>query len=77
MCVKTFEGHSDELTSVAMSSDGSHIVSGSWDETVKLWSATSGECVKTLEGPPPTTYRSTVEHTDDLYFPDLFYNVKH
>eukprot|EP00505_MAST-04D_sp_SCG-Rhode-Island_P002202 Stramenopile-MAST_4_protein_2202 len=36
--------------SVAMSQDGLYIVSGSGDETVKLWSVTSGECVKTFEG---------------------------
>ena len=49
-CVQTLTGHSKRVESVAISSDGSHIVSGSDDNTVKLWSVTSGECVKTFEG---------------------------
>ncbi|RYY83393.1 WD40 repeat domain-containing protein, partial [archaeon] len=30
--------------------DGSRIVSGSWDKTIKIWDASSGECVQTLRG---------------------------
>ena len=46
---ETHEGHSDPVASVAI--DGDTIVSGSDDQTVKIWSITSGECfLKTLEG---------------------------
>jgi WD40 repeat protein len=31
--------HSDYVTSVAFSPDGSTIVSGSWDNTIKVWDA--------------------------------------
>jgi WD40 repeat protein len=31
--------HSDRVTSVAFSPDGSTIVSGSWDKTIKVWDA--------------------------------------
>ena len=31
--------HSDRVTSVAFSPDGKTIVSGSWDETLKVWDA--------------------------------------
>ena len=30
-------GHSEPVSSVAYSPDGKHIVSGSWDKTVKVW----------------------------------------
>ncbi|KAG2065892.1 WD40 repeat-like protein [Suillus decipiens] len=33
------------VTSVSFSPDGAHIVSGSWDETVRLWDAVTGEPV--------------------------------
>ena len=57
------EGHSDYVLSVAYSPDGTKIISGSGDETVKIWDANTGQCLKTLEG-----------HSDDVesvaYSPD-------
>ena len=43
-------GHAREVTSVAFSADGSKVVSGSKDETVKIWSADNGEVLQTLSG---------------------------
>src|SRR2546421_6944222 len=48
-CLKTIEGHSRSVRSVAFSHDGTRVVSGSDDETVKIWDASSGACLKTLE----------------------------
>ena len=39
---------SDRVVSVCFSSDGKQIASGSWDKTVKIWNASSGELQSTL-----------------------------
>ena len=36
-------GHSQTVSTVAFSRDGTHIVSGSWDGTVRIWNAVTGE----------------------------------
>ena len=43
-------GHTGCVTSVALSADGSKVVSGSNDNTVKIWNAESGEVIGTLSG---------------------------
>ena len=43
-------GHAGEVSSVAFSPDGSKVVSGSYDNTVKIWSADNGEVLQTLDG---------------------------
>ena len=62
-CLKTLNGHKYGVYSVAYSPDGTKIISGSWDNTIKIWDANTGQCLKTLEG-----------HSDDLesvaYSPD-------
>ncbi|PHH54951.1 Vegetative incompatibility protein HET-E-1 [Ceratocystis fimbriata CBS 114723] len=48
-CLRTLEGHREGVTSVVFSNDGQRLASGSHDNTVKIWDATSGVCLQTLE----------------------------
>ena len=43
-------GHNGWVTSVALSADGSKVVSGSYDCTVKIWSTETGQVLQTLSG---------------------------
>lgn len=42
---KILKGHTDAIRSVAFSADGSRIVSGSFDKTIRVWDVASGEVV--------------------------------
>lgn len=46
----TLTGHSESINAVAISSNGQILVSGSEDNTIKLWDLHTGECLVTLEG---------------------------
>ena len=42
-CELTIRGHSDVVNSVAVSPDNRHIVSGSWDNTIRIWNVLTGK----------------------------------
>ncbi|KAJ7204176.1 WD40 repeat-like protein [Mycena pura] len=46
----SMQGHGDKVLSVAFSPDGTHIVSGSRDNTVRIWDAATGTEEQKLEG---------------------------
>jgi len=48
--MRTFDGHSGTVLSVAFSPDGKQIVSGSLDRTIKLWDAETGNEIRTFSG---------------------------
>jgi len=48
--LRVFLGHTNAVYSVAFSSDGRRIVSGSWDKTLKVWDAATGQETLTLRG---------------------------
>src|SRR5262249_15789850 len=47
---RLLEGHTRGVTSVAFSSDGSLLASGSEDQTVRVWDVKTGQTTATLEG---------------------------
>ena len=48
--LQTLTDHSYSVNSVAYSSDGQTLASGSWDTTIKLWNVKTGNLLQTLEG---------------------------
>ncbi|WP_143727734.1 nSTAND1 domain-containing NTPase [Moorena bouillonii] len=44
------QGHTDIVTDIAFSPDGKQILSGSFDNTVRLWDTETGQTLHTLEG---------------------------
>ena len=49
-CLRTFEGHTNRVNSVAISPDGRLALSGSNDATLRLWDLATGRCLRTFEG---------------------------
>ncbi len=52
----TPSGHTGSVYSCAWSPDGEQLVSGSFDESLKVWDARSGQCLLTLSGHTSTVY---------------------
>ena len=50
LSLKTLRGHSAGISSVAFSSDGKRIVTGSWDQTARVWDTASGQQLLRLIG---------------------------
>ena len=49
-CLHTFVGHEGSVYCSAFSKDGTMIVSGSSDKTIRVWNVDTGECIFTLKG---------------------------
>jgi len=60
--VRVFEGHADDVESVAISPDGRRVFSGSKDKTLRLWELDTGKCVRVFDGHKD----SVVKPLDDL-----------
>ena len=48
--IRTLEGHTSLVTAVAVTPDGRHVVSGSDDNTLRVWDLATGETKTTLQG---------------------------
>lgn len=59
----TLKGHQRSASSVAFSADGKRIVTGSWDNTAKVWDAQTGRETLTLKG--HYSYVSSVSFSPD------------
>src|SRR5687768_2306275 len=49
--VAIFKGHTEPVYSVAFTPSGKHLVTGSFDNTIKLWELATGKEAKTYGGP--------------------------
>ena len=63
-------GHANEVSSLAFSPDGNRIVSGSWDETIRLWSAFPDTVAAMCAKLPANTSR---QQWRDWVSPDIEY----
>jgi len=48
--IRILEGHIHQVIAVAVTPDGKHVISGSWDNTLRVWDIESGKEIQTLEG---------------------------
>jgi WD40 repeat protein len=60
--VKTFEGHSDSISSIDISADNRQLASGSRDGTTRIWDLDTG---KLVAGPFKSEYRGAVQFSPD------------
>ena len=56
---RIFEGHTNTVTSVSWRADGRFALSGSLDNTLRLWEVCSGKCIRIFEGPAAETPQDT------------------
>jgi len=49
-CLRKFEGHLADVTSIALHADQRRALSGSVDETVRIWDVETGRCLQVIEG---------------------------
>ncbi len=47
--IQLLEGHTDQVTAVAWSPDGSQVASASWDNTIRVWDLAAGEQVRMIQ----------------------------
>ncbi|XP_067329462.1 WD repeat-containing protein 18 [Anolis sagrei] len=52
---KIFKGHKNQVTCLSVSTDGSLLLSGSHDETVRVWDIHSKQCLRTVNYKGPIT----------------------
>lgn len=64
--LRNFVGHEKVVSCVAFLGDGRRVVSGSWDQTVRVWDLNSGAQLARLDGNSGTV-RAVAVSRDDIY----------
>ena len=59
---KVLKGHTSDVNSVAFNHDGTKIVSGSDDNTIRVWNVDTGESILTLKGHTSEVYSVGFNH---------------
>uniref|UniRef100_K7F9U6 WD repeat-containing protein 18 n=1 Tax=Pelodiscus sinensis TaxID=13735 RepID=K7F9U6_PELSI len=67
---KIFKGHRNQVTCLSVSTDGSLLLSGSHDETVRLWDIQSKQCLRTMNHKGPVTNAFIVMAPASMCNPD-------
>ncbi|ORY40745.1 WD40 repeat-like protein [Rhizoclosmatium globosum] len=66
ICLSQYAGHKSVITDVHFTKDDTHIVSSSFDRTIKIWNSQSASCERTLTG-----------HTDSVMSCDVTVDRKY
>lgn len=64
--IRRYVGHSEDIQSIAITSDRKRVITGGSDEVIMIWDTMSGQCLKTLTG--HTTWIETLTTTPDGQF---------
>ncbi|HWY37240.1 MAG TPA: WD40 repeat domain-containing protein [Bacteroidia bacterium] len=72
--LQVFLGHSGAVNSIDVSKDGKHLISGSKDETIRVWDLDKGELVKTMSGLPSSAKRVEFNSDGTRFLAGLYEN---
>ncbi|XP_072338778.1 WD repeat-containing protein 18 isoform X2 [Scyliorhinus torazame] len=65
-----FKGHRNQVTCLSVSMDGTLLISGSHDETVRLWDVQSKQCLRTINHKGPVTNAFLTVASANMFNPD-------
>lgn len=63
-------GHTGEVTSIDISADGTRIISGSADATIRMWNAKTGQCLYIIDKADKNSVGHTYGIQDAIFSPD-------
>ena len=64
--IKKFFGHAHIISSLTFTPDGKHLLSGSYDQTMKLWNVSTGKEIKTFKGHTDVIYSTSISANGEL-----------